>query len=64
MTDKQVFNEVQAALLNSECAPKQALYEALLAVFQFAFTECELHMRDLPKFFNKAEKDGSEGKLW
>lgn len=61
---KQVFSEVQAALLNSDVPPKQALYESLLAVFQFAFTECGLHPRDMPKFFNKAEKDGAEGKLW
>lgn len=64
MSDKQVFNEVQAALLNSEMPPKQALYEALLAVFQFAFTECELKPKDLPTLLNKIIYDGEDGKLW
>jgi hypothetical protein len=36
-----VFNEVQAALLNSECDPNEAAIKGLLALYTFVGTELE-----------------------
>jgi hypothetical protein len=45
--DGKVFEQVQAALLNSECSPEYALERALLAVLQFAYVECDLYILDV-----------------
>ena len=37
---KDVFDAAQAALLNSECHPRDAVIEALKAAAQFADSEC------------------------
>lgn len=36
-----VFNEVQAALLNSDCDPNEAAIKGLLALYTFVGTELE-----------------------
>lgn len=41
----KIFEEVQAALLNSECSPEYAVERALVAVAQFAPDAC-LHKPD------------------
>lgn len=46
MNDGKVFDQVQAALLNSECSPEYAIERALLAVLQFAHTEAGMGLDD------------------
>lgn len=41
MADNSVFQEVQAALLNSECDPHEAGAQALCALYSFVATELE-----------------------
>jgi hypothetical protein len=44
--EKEVFEAVQAALLNSQCSPEMAVKVALQAVAQFATSEGGLPERD------------------
>lgn len=41
MSDNTVFQEVQAALLNSECDPNEAGKQGLCALYSFVATELE-----------------------
>jgi hypothetical protein len=41
MSDNTVFQEVQAALLNSECDPFEAGQQGLCALYSFVATELE-----------------------
>ena len=50
MSRKEVFDAVQAALLNSECDPKDAVIAALEAVALFADGE---DIADLPGMMNR-----------
>lgn len=42
-----IYLEVQATLLNSECSPEYAVERALLAVVDFALNEGTANMSDL-----------------
>lgn len=42
MNEGEVYTEVQAALLNSECSPSYAVERAIDAVVEFAWTDSEL----------------------
>lgn len=44
--DEEVFQRVQAALLDSECPPREAVEAALDAIAQFAAFECEMDFGD------------------
>lgn len=48
--DDEVFETVQAALLDSQCDPKTAVKKALQAVAQFASAEDVVADRDNPSF--------------
>lgn len=41
MKENQVFDEVQAALLNSECDPHEAGMQGMCALYTFVATELE-----------------------
>lgn len=41
MSDNSVFQEVQAALLNSQCDPNEAGKQGLCALYSFVATETE-----------------------
>lgn len=39
--NENIYNLVQAVLLNGECDPAAALRAALVAAFEFGMTECD-----------------------
>lgn len=51
---KEVYDAVQAALLNSECSPDEAVNAALRAVAEFADMECEATEAKLQEALRKA----------
>ncbi len=62
---QEVFNEVQAALLNSECPPDDAVDAAMLAVMQFFMTELDgADDIEAVEVAKKALARGKREKLW
>lgn len=56
-----VFYSVQAVMLDSECDPEQAIEDALSAVAQFAYMECEAlgfdcHMETMTRMHERVLK--------
>lgn len=64
MNDGTIFNEVQAALLNSECSPKYAVERAMLALVQFANWEADMSEDEVRDAVAKAWKQGRELGYW
>lgn len=64
MNDGAIFNEVQAALLNSECDPKYAVERAMLALVQFAHLEADMNEDAIRDAVDTAWKRGPELDLW
>jgi hypothetical protein len=64
MRNEDVFNAVQAALLNSECHPSAAVQAAMLALTQFAVTEAELGEEGLKDTAEWAFSEGPQQGLW
>lgn len=59
-----VFNEVQAALLNSECSPQEAVKQAMLAIVQFAHCEADMNEDKIRDEVKEAWALGPEEGLW
>lgn len=64
MSDVSIFDEVQAALLNSECEPKRAVLQSLLATAQFAYLECDMSEDDVFNVLAEALVAGPKLDLW
>lgn len=60
----EVFEYVQAVLLNSECPPKDAVKQAMLALLQFAITEADMGVLEFDGVASQAWTDGREAGLW